>query len=78
MNVSEHAGKLFKVMFPDSDIARKVVSGRTKTTKEFKGVLAPYFTKPVVEAMRQGPFSLLIDETTDNTTEKEAVLFSIF
>ena len=77
MNVSEHAGKLFKVMFPDSDIARKVVSGRTKT-KEIKGVLAPYFTKPVVEAMRQGPLSLLMDETTDNTTEKEAVLFSIF
>ena len=78
MNVSEHAGKLFKAMFPDSDIAKKFASGRTKTTEIIKGALSPYYTKPVIEAMRQGPFSLLMDETTDNTAEKEAVLLSIF
>ena len=36
------------------------------------------YTRPVIEAMRQGPFSLLMNETTDNTAEKEAVLLSIF
>ena len=78
MNVSEHARKLFKAMFPDSDIAKRFASGRTKTTEIIKGALSPYYTKPVIEAMCKGPFSLLMDETTDNTAEKEAVLLSIF
>ena len=78
MNVSDHAGKLFRAMFPDSDIAKSFCSGRTKTTQIIKGALSSYYTRPVIEAMRQGPFSLLMDETTDNTAEKEAVLLNIF
>ena len=37
MNVSEHAGKLFKAMFPDSAIVKRFASGRRKTTEIIKG-----------------------------------------
>ena len=78
INVAEHAGKLFKAMFPDSEIAKRFSCGRTKTTEVIKGALAPFYTKPVITAMCRGPFSILMDETTDNTTEKEAVLLCVF
>ena len=39
---SDHATKLFKAMFPDSDIAKKFACGHTKTTAIITEVLAPH------------------------------------
>ena len=45
---SDHANKLFKEMFPDSEIAKKFACGRTKTTAIVKDALAPHFHKKMV------------------------------
>ena len=42
-SASDHFSKLCKVMFPDSEIAKKFSSGRTKTTALVKHALAPAF-----------------------------------
>ena len=62
---SDHA-KLFKVMFPDTEIAKRFSCARTKTTAIVKVGLAPHFTKRVIDSMST-PFSLLMDESNDKT-----------
>ena len=50
-----------KVMFPDSKIAEKFASGRTKTTAIVKYVLAPLLNYKVVEFCCTSPFTILCD-----------------
>ena len=45
--VVDHAGPLFRSMFPDSKIAQYYGSGRTKTTSINNEALAPGFSKLV-------------------------------
>jgi hypothetical protein len=56
--LSDQATKLFKAMYPDSEIAKKL--GIVKVG------LSPHFTKTVLESMST-PFSLLMDESNDKT-----------
>ena len=46
---ADHAGPLFRSMFPDSKIASYYASGRTKTTSIINGALAPNFSSSVVK-----------------------------
>ena len=55
---SDHATKLFKAMFPDSDIAKKFACGHTKTTAIITEVLAPHNVKFTTENMSNNPFSM--------------------
>ena len=73
---SDHATKLFKVMFPDSEIAKKFSCGRTKTTGIVKVGLSPHFTKRVLESMST-PFSLLMDESNDKTDKSCIILVRV-
>ena len=61
-------------MFPDSDIAKKFSSARTKTTAVVNNVLAPSLREKLIVAMRCGPFSLLFDEATDIGVENSACM----
>ena len=61
-------------MFPDSDIAKKFSSARTKTTAVVNNVLAPSLREKLIVAMRCGPFSLLFDEATDIGVVKSACM----
>ena len=63
--LSDHATKLLSVMFPDSNIAKKFSSARTKTTAVVTNILAPYVREKLIVAMKCKPFSLLFDEATD-------------
>ena len=72
--LSDHATKLFAVMFPDSDIARKFASARTKTTAVVTNVLAPFVREKLIAAMKCRPFSLLFDEATDIGVVKSACM----
>jgi hypothetical protein len=72
--VGDHFAKLAKVMFPDSEIAKKFTCGRLKTTQIVKGAIAPVKTEPVVEMCRNQPFSLLIDESNDVGADKNLVI----
>ena len=72
--LSDHATRLFSKMFPDSDIAKKFSSARTKTTAIVTNVLAPFLREKVVMSMKCRPFSLLFDEATDIGVVKSACM----
>ena len=57
LSVADHAGPLFKEMFPDSAIAKKYKCGRTKT-REVVTVLATEAREETIEAVQKQPFSL--------------------
>lgn len=61
---ADHAGLLFRKMFPDSVIATKYGCGRTKTTHVLD-TLAGEDAKTIVAALRKGPFSLATDGSND-------------
>lgn len=72
---SDHATKLFHKMFPDTEIAKKISCGRTKTTAIVKEALAPHFLNETTKNMSY-PFSLLMDESNDKT-DKSWLEYSI-
>lgn len=76
--LADHYTHLAHVMFPDSKIADAFSSARTKTTCVVKGALFPYFTDPVYEMCRNGPFSILCDEGTDCDDKNFAILVRIW
>ena len=75
---SDHATKLFKAMFPDSDIAKKFACGHTKTTAIITEVLAPHYVKSTTENMSNNPFSIMIDESNDSTDKSCIILIRVF
>ena len=73
---SDHANKLFRTMFPDSEVAKKFSCARTKTTAIVKQALAPYYTEKVVSNM-SNPFSLLMDESNDKANKSCIILVRV-
>ena len=61
---SDHASKLFKVMFPDSRIGKSFARGRTKAAAVITEALAPHFHAKTVSNL-SNPFSILLDESND-------------
>ena len=68
---SDHATKLFKEMFPDSNIAKKFACCRTKTTAIVKGSLAPHFLDDGYY------FSIMMDESNDKTDKSCIILVRV-
>jgi hypothetical protein len=64
ISAADHAGKLFKKMFPDSKIAQQYSSGRTKTSCIID-TLSKNDKTLIIENLRKGPFSLGTDGSTD-------------
>lgn len=73
---SDHATKLFRVMFTDSEIAKKFASGRTKTTAIVKYALSPHYHKKAVNNM-SNPFSILMDESNDKVDKSSIILVKV-
>ena len=69
-SASDHFSKLCKVMFPNSEIAKKFSSGRTKTAAIVKHALAPAFNADVIAACQSSSFSVLCDGGNDQTDRK--------
>ena len=61
---ADHAGPLFKKMFPDSSIATKYGCARTKTTCVIE-TLANNDAKRIASAVQTGPFALATDGSND-------------
>ena len=57
---SDHAGALFRAMFPDSNIAKKYASGRTKTTQIVVS-RGKDQQDELVDRMKSGPFVIGTD-----------------
>lgn len=65
-------------MFPDSKICKKMTSGATKTTK-ISTCLGQSYLDTVIKHLREHPFTLMIDESTDHGADKVlAVLARIY
>ncbi len=62
---ADHLSTLFGKMFPDSTIASNFSCSHTKTKAIICQALDPYHKKPVVESVRDSPFSLLCDESNE-------------
>lgn len=65
---ADHAGPLFRSMFPDSKIASYYGSARTKTTSIINRALAPEFA--VINMVRKQPFTLSLDGSNDQEEQK--------
>ena len=77
--IADHFCGLVPKMFPDSAIAKQMRCGRTKTTMIVKRCLATEATSPVIARCCSGPYSIIIDESTDRNTDKRlAVLVRYF
>ena len=72
--LGDHCTKLFKLMFPDSSIAKDFKCSRTKATAVLK-VIAQDCRKTISAAVREIKcFSLQTDETTDITVTQQAAI----
>lgn len=70
----DHLPLLQKNIFPDSKICNNIKMKRKKATQLVTEVLAPYFKKQTVKDIKKQFFSLIIDETTDISTEKSLIV----
>lgn len=61
----DHLGELCKKCFKSSEAADSMKLHRTKCTGIICNVLAPHFQKELKNKINNGPFSILIDESTD-------------
>ena len=69
---------LFKVIFPDSDVAKKFASARTKTASIITGVLAPYAQKMMLSKLGAQPFSISIDASNHNQVKLFPLVIRFF
>ena len=65
--------QLFKAIFPDSDIAKKFVSARTKIACIITDILVPYAQKKLLPDLGTQPFPILVDASNHNKVK----LFSL-
>ena len=77
--LGDHCTKLFKLMFPDSSIAKDVKCSHTKATAALK-VIAQDYWKNISTAVRETKyFRLQTDETTDiAVTQQAAIMLRFF
>ena len=69
---SDHAMKLFRRMFPDSEVAKKFSCGHTKTAAIIKEALAPHYLERTLSDMSNF-FSVMMDES-NNKTDKSCII----
>ena len=70
LSLADELTPLFRDAFPDSEIAKNFSSRRMKTACVINGALAPSYQQVLVEAMKNGPYSVTIDGSSDSGVEK--------
>ena len=70
----EHLVPVVQAVCPDSDIAKNFKCGRTKCTAIVKNVLGGEVKDNIYELLRNNPFSLIADESTDKGCTKHLAL----
>ena len=66
--IADHAGQLFKKMFPKCDTAKKFACGRTKTTAIIKE-MASESKKSLVNHLKNTVFSISVDGSNDSDSQ---------
>lgn len=76
IKTSDHLVGLIKAVCPDSQISKKLTSNRTKCTAIIKNVVAKTEFEELVDLIKKNDFSILVDESTDRSSEKHlAIVF---
>lgn len=65
LSFADHLSPLFTELFPDSEIAKKYRSAKTKTTMILNNALQPFFQQELVDSMKKFPYCLSIDGSND-------------
>lgn len=68
--VADELTPLFCDVFSNSEIAKNYSSRRTKTACIINGTLADFFRQNLVEHIKENPFSIAIDGSSDSNVEK--------
>lgn len=71
LSTADHLAPLMASTFPESKVASGVTLGRTKCTALVSKVLGPTFREMLLEDIGEQPYSLIVDESTDISCEKE-------
>lgn len=66
----DHLTPLLKEIFPDSKICSKLELHRTKCTSIINKIIAPVETSDITDIILKNPFSVLVDESTDISSQK--------
>lgn len=74
----DHLSKLIVSVCPDSKIAKGIKCCRTKVTSLTKDCIAEEQISEISEKLRLNVFSIIIDETTDISTEKSLAIVARF
>lgn len=67
---AEHIPHLIKAVCPESEVAKGLKLGRTKTACIIKNVIGETEKELLCDVMRNRPFSIIVDESTDKSTIK--------
>lgn len=70
LSVADELTPLFRDIFSDSEIAKQYSSRRTKTACMINGAIAPFFQKNLVRVMKEGPYSIAVDGSSDSDVKK--------
>ncbi|KAK2157428.1 hypothetical protein NP493_1878g00006 [Ridgeia piscesae] len=73
--IADHVSSLAPRMFPDSGFAKSFKCRRMEMMMIVKRCLATEATGPVIAHCKSGPFSVMIDESTDRNTDKRLAVF---
>ncbi|WAR19965.1 hypothetical protein MAR_001803, partial [Mya arenaria] len=77
--IADHFTDLVKVMFPYSEIAKKFRCRRTKVTNIVMKALAPVADTKVTRLCRNNKFSIMMDESNDQSDSKcVAILVRVY
>lgn len=72
--IGDHLTKLVKSAFPDSKIAEKFTLGHTKAACIIKKALAPYYMDKVLPVAREGPITIMMDESNKRSDDKACAI----
>ncbi|XP_057324621.1 uncharacterized protein LOC130667150 [Microplitis mediator] len=70
INTVHHLTELLKKIDPKSDVFNNMKLHRTKCAMLMKNILGPCMLEDLVNDVKECPYSLIIDESTDISTEK--------
>lgn len=73
-NVMDHLSECIGASFPDSEIAKKFSSKRTKTTAIVNNVTGSFSFETTLKLLNTNKFSLIVDESTDTGVIKHLSL----
>ena len=71
LRILEHLPKLITSVAPDSNIAKEIQCSRTKGTELITNKIGLESFNEILEHLRSNKYSLILDESTDMSVEKQ-------